>query len=338
MSPKNTERPTINDVAHLAGVSKATVSRVLTGSAPVNRDMAERVQQAIKELNYIPSATAQALADRRTKTLGFLVLEIAAPYFVYLLRGIEHASRELGYRLLINTVPHEDDFKPLLGEHNTDGLLVFAGSLGEDELRRLHDLQFPLVLVHQTPPDDLDIPMITIENKAGTRQLIDHLIETHHCRQIAFLRGPDDQEDSYWRELGYRQSLEAHRIAWNDDLIGYGGFDTQIAQETTLQWIERGLDVDAIFAGDDEAAAGVLAALRQAGKRVPDEIVVVGFDDDYVAHHLTPGLTTVRSPIEQIGREAVHQLVNQISGKSAKTIILPTELVIRESCGCHPLT
>lgn len=340
MPRRNTlQRPTINDVARLAGVSKATVSRVISGSAPVNPDTTARVRHAINELNYIPSATAQALSARRTNALGLLALEIAAPYFLYLLRGIESATRDVGMGLLINSVRSAtnatEEHLSFLGKHNTDGLIVFSGCLPDDELVRLHAEGLPLVLLHRTPPNDLPIPSITVDNRAGGRLAVEHLITVHHCRRIAFLRGPETEEDSRWRELGYRDALEAHGIPYDPALVGYGGFDERIAYNTVSGWLANGIAFDAVFTGDDEAAPGVLSALREAELSVPGDVAVIGFDDDYVASRLVPALTTVHSPIEQVGRVAVHELLRLIDGHPAQSQVLPVELVVRQSCGCQ---
>jgi DNA-binding LacI/PurR family transcriptional regulator len=215
-------------------------------------------------------------------------------------------------------------------------LLVFAASLEDVELVHLYEMDFPVVLLHQSPPDGMNIPYVTIENKAGARELVNHLIEVHAYRRIAFLRGPENHEDSYWRELGYREALESHDIPFDPALVATGGFDKEIAQFAIEQWLQQGAPIDAVFAGDDEAATGVIAALQRAGKRVPEDFAVVGFDDVHLADYLMPPLTTVRAPIEQTGREAVRQLVSLLrTGEADPLVLLPTELVIRRSCGCE---
>ena len=337
--PETPSHVTIADVARRAGVSTATVSRVINQTAPVAEETAARVRAAITELNYRPSAAARGLASRKTNMLGLLTTEISVPFFTPILRGIEAGARETGFGLLIYCTQGEPsptgEFHRPLGPHNTDGLLVFTGSLEDAELTQLHEINFPLVLLHQSPPDSLNIPYITFENKSGTRKLIDHLIEEHGYRRIAFLRGPENQEDSYWREMGYREALDAHGVPFDPALVATGGFDKEEAQVPVEKWLTEGVYIEAIFAGDDEAAIGVITALQRAGKRVPEDIAVVGFDDVHLAHYLMPPLTTVRAPVEQAGREAVRQLVQLIrTGHADPLVLLPTELVIRRSCGC----
>jgi DNA-binding LacI/PurR family transcriptional regulator len=329
--------PTIADVARLAGVSIATVSRVLNGTTPVHNEKADRVRLAMEELQFVPRHAARVLAGKRTNTIGLVLSEISGAFFPPMLKGIESATYEAGYDLLIHSTEKEGPSRRPLGEHNTDGLLIFTDSLDHRELHRLYNLNFPIVLLHQTPPDSLDIPVITIENKNGAATLTNHLIEAHGRRRIVFLRGPEGHEDSVWRERGYREALEAHRIKFDPGLIGAGGFDEEKGLAAIHQMLLAGLKFDAIFAGDDDSAIGAIRALRQAGRRVPQDVAVVGFDDVPFARYLSPALTTVCAPIEQVGKEAVRQLVRQMNGQPADPLtLMRTELVIRESCGCIP--
>jgi LacI family transcriptional regulator len=331
---------TINDVARRAGVSIATVSRVLNGTTPVIGETAERVKAAIEELDYKPRAAARILASRRTDTLGLLLPEIGESFFAPLLRGIETEARTAGYDLLIHATSHiahasSPTPRRSLAEHNTDGLVVFTQSLDLQELTRLYKINFPLVLIYQNSPSSLDIPAVIIENESGARKVVDHLIEVHGCSRIAFLRGPNGNEDSEQREQGYRNALKNHGFPIDSALIGMGGFNKEDARVTINNWLKAGLAFDAVFAGDDDAAAGVILALQRAGKRIPRDVKVVGFDDSPVSQFLSPPLTTVRAPIEKVGSEAVNRLVRLIHGGQVQgPTLMRTELVVRESCGC----
>jgi LacI family transcriptional regulator len=330
--------PTIADVARKANVSIATVSRVLNASTPVIEETAERVRAAIAELNYSPRPAARGLARRRTDTIGLVLPEISGAFFSPMLRGIEAGVREADFDLLIsatrplrpNGVSHR-----ALGEHNTDGLIIFPEGMTESEIRHLHGLGFPLVLMHLPPPDGLSIPIVTVENKSGAQALIEHLINIHGRQKIAFLRGPDGHEDSKWRERGYREALQAHDIPFDPQLVGKGEFSGELARDTVLNWLSKGIEFDAIFCGDDEAASGAMQALRESGKCIPEDVAVVGFDDISFSKYLNPPLTTVRAPTERVGLEAVRQLIKLIQhGSTDAEVLLPTEMVIRQSCGC----
>ncbi len=340
MVKKKKTQPTIKDVAKHAGVSISTVSRVLNDSAPVKPEKAEKVLQAIKELKFRPKAAARILASQKTDTIGLLLPIISGDFFASMLRGVELGVLDGGFDLLIHSTYHEarptTTFKRVLGEHNTDGLIVFSDSLDKDELERLSELGFPVVLLHRSSPKELNLPSVTVENKNGAMKITEHLIVTHNRRRIVFLRGPEEHEDTHWREMGYRLALEKHNLEFDPCLIGAGNFNDQDAQDAVDSLIMDGVEFDAVFAGDDESAAGVLRALRWAGIKVPEDISVVGFDDSHLASHLVPQLTTVDAQVEAAGYAAAQQLVTLINTGEADPIsLLPTELVIRQSCGCN---
>ena len=331
---------TINDVASLAGVSIATVSRVLNGTTHVSDATTTKVRNAIATLNYYPRSAARVLASQKTNTIGLVLPEISGFYFSPLLRGIEEGIRGFEYDLLVHSAVFRQDGGGLLpiklGEHNTDGLLIFAASSSNQEITRLYNLGFPMVLLHQTPPDGFAIPCVTMENKAGAFKLVNHLIECHGFQNIGFLAGPGEHEDLYWREIGYRESLASHGLSLDPDLISFGGFNAENARSSVEQWMNSGLKVDAIFAGDDDAATGAITAIRQAGKRVPEDIAVVGFDDIYISQYFSPPLTTIRAPIEKAGYTAAQQLIRLIHQESVEPLVLlPTSLIVRQSCGCN---
>lgn len=330
--------PTIVDVANMAGVSIATVSRVLNATAPVLPVTAARVQKAIADLNYVPHPAARVLAGHKTNTLGLLLPEISGAYFPPMLRGIETAASQAGYDLLIYTTRFPNSAnspRRMLCEHNTDGLIIFTDSMQDDEIIRLYQSGFPVVLLHRTPPDGLPVPVVTVENKDGAFKIVEHLILVHGKHRIGFLQGPERHEDSAWRELGYCEALQTYGIDFEPGLIAMGGFNEVEATSSVGRWIMDGVEFDAVFTGDDDAAIGVILALQRYGKRIPEDVAVVGFDDVPSARFITPPLTTVRAPIEQVGQMAVHQLLHQIRGEQADALILlPTELIIRNSCGC----
>lgn len=338
MTSQTNNPATIEDVARLAGVSIATVSRVVNGKAPVVPETAQRVMDAIRELNYVPRAAARILASKRTNTLGLIVPEISGEFFAPMLRGIEAAAGEAGFDLLIHTTAYKKpEFRRhTLGEHNTDGLLVFIGSMEVAELERLDSIGFPVVFLHQTAPEGMNIPVVTVENKKGAFAAVEHLIVTHECRRIVYLSGPEGNEDSAWRERGYRLALENHGIAFDPALVVPGYYSSRRAEQTMRELLAGGLEFDAIFSGDDLAAVGALSALREAGVRVPEDVKIVGFDDIPLARHLTPPLTTVHAPTEEVGRTATDLLVRLVRREPVeKEILLPTELTIRQSCGCN---
>jgi len=297
-----------------------------------------RVHEAINLLGYAPHAAARRLAGRDTGTLGVLLPEVTAEFFFPLVRGIAKEVADAGYDLLIHVADptQKKSLSTPLGEHNTDGLLIFTGRLDDEEILRLYQADFPMVLLHRTPPAGLPIPYVIFENKRGARALVEHLIKVHQRRRIAYLRGPEGNEESEWREEGYREALDKYDIPFDETLVGRGDFNADVARETVENWLLKGLDFDAIFAGDDESAMGALSALRRAGKQTPEEVAVVGFDDIHSAKLTDPPLTTVRAPIEAAAAGAVQALLAQIHDQEPlRELRYPTELVIRQSCGCN---
>ena len=337
---RRSDSVTIRDVAKHAAVSVATISRYINQTVPVSQDVAERIQQVMLDLNYKPHAAARHLATRRTQTIGLVLHNMHTDFFAPLLSGIESVVSENQYNLLVATYksPGRADSQPPVGPHNTDGMLVFADSLSEEHLTQLCRNRFPLVLIHRTPPVNLKIPFVTVENKAATHKIIDHLIEEHNRRSIIFLRGPHEQEDSQWREQGYRDALEAHGIPIDDCRFIDGEFNGATAYQNIKNLIahrQAGQSFDAIFTGDDDAAIGALTALSEGGLRVPEDVAVVGFDDSRLSPFLNPPLTTVRAPTAEVGRTAARLLFDQIRDLPAEPVtLLPTEIILRRSCGC----
>lgn len=335
MTSDKYQRVTIEHVAEHAGVSIATVSRVLNQSDKVTPKTVDAVLIAIDELGYQPNSAARNLASRRTHAIGIVVDQIIGEYFSPMLRGIEIATEHAGYEFIIYSTRKRTHGHSLVGESNTDGLIVFADSMPDSEIVHLSQRNFPMILLHRTPPKTVSVPYVTVENKQGAFDMMDYLINTRGYQKFAFLRGVDAHEDTIWREKGYQDALEKAGLQYENQLIGLGGFDESISYDTVTQWVRRGLSMDVIVAYDDDSAIGAIAALKEANIRVPDDIAVVGFDDIRLSRYLDPPLTTVRVHIELAAQSAVERLVELIEvGETTTETLLPTELIIRRSCGC----
>ena len=330
---------TIRDVAREAGVSVATVSRFINKNAPVSTEVAERLHLVMNEMRYVPHAAARNLASRKTRVIGLLLNNLHNDFFVPLLNGVEAVVRQKGYNLIVATyhANSRDHMQPPIGPHNTDGLLVFSDGLMDEDLVSLNAKSFPMVLVHRTPPPNVPIPSVTVENIEISRLLIDHLIKVHGKKRILFLRGPVHQEDSVRREVGYRTALQANGIPVDENLILNGDFERDIAYAAMNEFLgrEKRVAFDAVFTGDDDAAIGVLKSLHEHNIRIPQDVAVIGFDDLGFAPFLNPPLTTVRAPTERVGQIATERLFGMLENHSSdEVIILPTEIIFRRSCGC----
>jgi len=260
------------------------------------------------------------------------------PFLASLLESVNQYAIASGYNLLIYATTTQASIQggvPIpLNEDNTDGLLIFSNSVDDRTILHLHQRQFPMVLLYRSPPQDLEIPCVLLENKNGARTLIEHLIKNCGHRRIAFMAGPPGNQDSYWREQGYREALAAHDIPFDPKLMGVGAFHDWKAKEQIEQWLAQGLEIDAIFAGDDTAAMAAIVSLQNAGKRVPEDVAVVGFNNDTLSEYINPPLTTVHAPTGEVGRMAAKQLFHLIRGEPTEGLTLfKTEIIVRRSCG-----
>ena len=337
---KKSSTITIRDIARYADVSIATVSRYLNHSGPVSQEVGERISQLMLDLNYTPHAVARQLATQRTHAVGLVITNVMNDFFSPLVNGIFSVTTVDNYNLLVAVskpgLGENNSISSPIGPHNTDGMLVFADGLTEDQLTAMCNNHYPVVLLYRTSPSNLKIPYVAVENRAPSRKLVDHLIEVHHRKRIMFFKGPESQEDLHWREMGYRKSLTTHELPVDEGLLLSGKFEHQASYQALRNYLAHGdRDFDAIFAGNDDSAVGVFNALDEAGIRVPEDVSVVGFDDFRLAPFLNPPLTTVRAPTEKVGQVAASQLSKLFHGLPIEQkILLPTEIVIRRSCGC----
>jgi LacI family transcriptional regulator len=340
---KRSNSVTIRDVAKQAGVSVATVSRFINHKTSVSSEISTRIQQVMQELNYVPLIAARNLATRKTGSVGLLSFAVEYNFFGLLVNGLEKALKEKGYNLLIATYQAgiQKDLKEIVplpfGPHNADGVVVFSNSVCEEQLEEWYRKKYPVVIVHHTVPHTLPIPCVNVENRNSSYKLVEHLIEVHGRKRIVFLRPPIYQEDAHNRELAYRAALKAHSIPFDPNLIIGGPYDRGAARQAMDEFLANNPPLfDAVFAGDDDLAVSVISALKNAGLKVPEDVSVVGFDDQRLAPLLVPSLTTVHAPTEEVGLVAGQQLIKLLQNQPAdRMTVLPTELVIRRSCGCQ---
>jgi LacI family transcriptional regulator len=334
--------PTLEEVAKLAHVSRSTISRVINNHPNVRPETKERVWQAIRDSGYQPHAVARSLATNRTQIIGMLIPEAVTtlftdPFFPLLLRGATEACNAHKYQLMLSlfTAPadQEEMYRRVLRGGYLDGVIVASASLSDPLIPNLLRDQARFVSVGRYPAES--IYYVDGDNVGGARMAVEHLIRLGHKR-IATITGRLDSTAGQDRLEGYRQALQAHSVAPKEELIVEGDF-TESSGTLGMQQL-LSASPSAVFAASDMMAIGVLKALRQAGLQAPDDIALVGFDDIPAASVIEPALTTVRQPIERMGSMAVELLLSVLGNSSeeaalAHRIILPTELVIRDSCG-----
>lgn len=331
------QRVRIDDVAREAGVSTATVSRVINGTGTVSPTTQQKVHQAIRSLKFVAHGSARGLAGTKTNIIGIVMPALTTFFFAALIKGINESIEVEGYTLLMYSSTSPASMiggKPLpLGDHNTDGIIVFTDFLDDYSIQHMVEQEFPIVMLHRTAPVGLDIPVVTFHNEQGAFEAVNHLIQSGR-RKIVFLKGPEGNEDSRQRELGYKRALASANIPVDENMIRRGKFSTPPARKSIEELFQAGIEFDGIFAGDDNAAVGALEACKAQGVSVPEQVAIVGFNDDYMAKHVSPSLSTVKAPIYESGYKAGKALLNLIEGKPVeKNIRLETQLVVRDSSG-----
>lgn len=332
---------TIRDVARLAGVSVATVSRALNGRHNVAEPVRERVLAVARELDYSPNAAARSLSSRRTQTLGVLLPDLHGEFFSELIRGIDAVAREHAHHLLVSSYHGQPQAQaPVLQSlrGRVDGLLVLSPYAGSPTwLAAQLPAELPVVLVNTRMPADDPHAVLNIDDHAGAVAMTEHLLALGH-RDIAFIAGPESNYDAGERLRGFRDAIAA-RAAGARVRVLAGAFDEASGHRAGQDLLAGEHLPDAVFAANDMMALGCLCAFLQAGVKVPEDVALAGFDDIPLARFVHPALTTMRVNIAELGRLAARRLLAQIDdGQEAdgfRLQLLP-ELVVRASCGARP--
>ncbi|MBM3120836.1 MAG: LacI family transcriptional regulator [Chloroflexi bacterium] len=326
-------RPTIRDVARLAGVSHQTVSRVINHSEDVTPGTRDRVDTAILELGYRPSAIARSMARGETRTLACISPNLTDYTFASIIEGAEQEARSQGYFLLSSSAIDANSFEELIdelvGHRRVDGLLIINPYA--DARHQLLPGGFPLVFVGAHSHGE-GIPSVCLDDQAAASAATRHLLNGGR-RRLALITGPLAEDCSVDRRSGFLQALETAGIAFDPGLEVEGDWSATSGREALLGLARRGTLPDAVFAQNDRMALGVLRAARDLGLSVPGQLAVIGVDDMPLATHFDPPLTTMRQDMPRIGREAARLLLEIIKNPQAPLhpIKLPAELVIRQS-------
>jgi len=344
---------TLYDVARAAGVSTATVSRVVHGQDGVRSTTRQRVLQVIEALGYVPDAAAQSMARQRKEVIGLAAIESRGQeidieqegllFVDEVLRGVELTLREIGWSVLISVLREADRpgaFRQLQKiSAKVDGMLISEGVVSSEELARLA-ARIPITLVAGSL-DEPQADVVGVDNRAGTMALARHIMERHGRTRLFYISGPPEAPDARERRRVFEEAVAGQPGA---TLTGcfqcrFAAVSGQLAVRELLTMPRSELP-DAIVCGNDQMAIGAMLELQAAGIRVPADIAVAGFDDVHLGVLLTPSLTTVRQPMRLLGQRACSLLLERIAGPDLprRAERLPTELIIRESCGCPPVS
>jgi DNA-binding LacI/PurR family transcriptional regulator len=325
-------------------VGRGTVSRVINGSNQVSPAARAAVEKAIAELGYVPNLAARSLVTQRTDAVALVVSEseerlFGEPFFAGIVRGISAALVDTPLQLwlaMAQSPAERERVERHLTSQHVDGVMLLSLHDADPLPGLVEQRGLPLVLggrpARLTRPGASADWFVDVDNEGGARSAVDHLYSIGR-RVIATIAGPQDMGAGLARLDGYRAACAAHGIPVEPDLISYGDFSYDSGIAAMRELISRRPDIDAVFIAADLMAAGALRTLRDSGRRIPDDVAVVGFDDTSVARQTEPALTTVRQPIEEMGKKMARLLVANIAGETpdGSSVVLDTTLVTRDS-------
>jgi LacI family transcriptional regulator len=333
-------RVTIGDVAALAGVDKAVVSKVINADPGLNvrPETRQRVEETIAELGYSPNSSARSLRTSKTRTFGLLIPDFSNPVYAEVITGAEAAALKRGYVLMTasNTPSSSESnhYMDVFDRDRIDGLLIAGHDHDSAVLDRLTGRGVPWLLVNST---DANARRYVAVDDSGAAQLaVEHLIALGH-RKIAHVAGPLDADTAERRSEGYVTAIQHAGLDLDPRLTAAGDYTADGGYAATTALIRSGLPMTAVFVANVTAATGTLHALHENGLRVPGDVSVVTLHDHALAHHLVPSLTTVRMPLRQLGARAVEVLMASRASSPVEEILPgPIDLLIRESTGLAP--
>lgn len=334
---------TIKDVAKKADVSPSTVSRVISDNPNISEQTKDKVKKIMDELNYHPNAIARSLVKQETNTLGLVMsrpteMAFANPFFSEIIQGIAQSTKEQHYHLMISS---SDDYKSeyeetikLYKDGRVDGLIIMASRVNDKLISTLKDMNCPFVLIGRSP-ESTNIPRVDNANIEAAYKMTNFLIN-NGSQKIALLSGPAGYVVSRDRIQGYKNALKDNKITFKENLIKYTEFDYEAGYQVVEKISEETIaKLDHIFALDDLLAVSVVNALLDRGYKIPEDIGVVGFNDQPIAKYINPKLTTVKVPIKEMGKKAAEMLIRIINVDSyhGEEIIVPTNIISRQTHG-----
>jgi LacI family transcriptional regulator len=305
---------TIYEVSELAGVSLATVSRVINNSGKVTPATRQKVETAMKELGYRPNSIAQSLASNRSNSVGILVPELHGPFFSIMLSNIESELRAHGKHVII-TAGHSDEEKEkdaisFLASRQCDALILHVYAVENAYLLDLLDGSVPFVLIGRHIPEMAKV-CITIDNEQGEYLATRYLIELGH-RELVYIAGPLWKSDGKARMAGFRRALAEHGLALDERRVAEGNYEEPSGRRAMQELLTRGVPFSGLVCGNDEMAAGAIAVARESGMELPRDLSVIGFDNVFFTRYMHPALSTINYPIHEMGRMAARCLLRDV--------------------------
>lgn len=333
---------TISDVSKRAGVSRSTVSRVVARNGYVSETKRRAIERAIADLGYRPNTLAQALRSNRSNMIGAVVVDAGTPYFANMIYGMQRAGRGAGKSLLVTSgfADQDEEARAVmeLVDRSCDGIIIYLErTMRADVVEILRKAQMPVVSIGRNQYPHAS-GTVVLNNFDGARAAMRHLLGQGH-RRIVHLTGQAEYGDTVARLEGVAAALAEYGLSVDDIQIVNGEFNQEYGYSATVELLRTNPDFTAIFAGDDDMAAGVLLALRENGRRVPQDVSVMGFDDAFHARHLWPPLTTIKQPMDTMGEVATSMLLQLLAEPNSGPLqtIIETNLVVRASVAAAPI-
>lgn len=326
---------TIYDVAKVAKVSIATVSKVINQTGSISEKTRNRVLKVMEDLNYKPSVVASALTGKRTNTVGLLIPDLANPFFAEIARSVEDRGHEAGFNLMIcstdNDPDKESEYISLMRRKSVDGIILASGLISDTAVKQLIDHQIPVAVIARDLPV-LAVNAVLVDDFAGGYMAASHLLSLGH-RRIGVVAEDLRLLSSQERVRGYRHALEEAGVAIDDGLVRVSDFTIEGGRRAALELLQLPDRPTALFACNDLLAIGAMRAAKELGLAIPEDLSVVGFDNTILAEIVDPGLTTVAQPIVNMGRQVVDLLIEEMQGeeKPARRVVLLPRLVERNS-------
>ena len=328
----------IKDVADAAGVSTATVSRVLANKPHVRQEVKARVMKVVKKLNYRPNRVARSLRSQQSTIIGLIVSDIENPFFQQVGRAVEDAAHEQGYSVMLCNNDEDPDkeqrYLHLIRDENLAGIILSPTRQTADNFSATSELNMPMVVIDRRV-SNVDVDNIIIDNVQAAQTITTHLIE-HGYRRIGAIFGIGSTTGRERRE-GFVQALKAHDLQPSSDLVKYANPREDDGFNTTLKLLQLPEAPEAILTSNSLLAAGALRALRESKKTIPEEVAFASFDETTWAKLVVPALTVIKQPTYEIGRTATELLIKRIQDptRSTREVTLKSKLIVRQSCGCQ---
>lgn len=327
---------TIGQVALRAGVSKATVSRVLNNSKPVNEETRQRVMQAIEELEFTPNPAARSLVYKKSKIIGVIVTDISNLFVSVLVRGIEEIAYSKGYSILIcnsyKSTSKELELLSVLKSKRVDGIIFLTSNLGPEHKKIIKSSSEPFALVN-AGCDKLGAISVSIDNFKAAYDMTSYFLDKGYTKVGMIYTHFEDKYSGEERYQGYRQALKDYDVEYDERLVAVGDLEADDGYRAVHAMLGKKIRPQALFVACDLMAFGVIRALRESGLSVPENVEVAGFDDVPMATYFQPSLTTVHQPIERMGHLVAEELIKVIEGADVENmeIVLPHKIICRES-------